>query len=55
MTIVEEHVLAADVARRALEVILHNGLDAWLYSGKDWLSCASLYASSISCSHSTGC
>ena len=37
MTIMEEYVLAADVARRAFEVILHNGLDAWIYSGKDWL------------------
>lgn len=37
MTIMEEHVLAADVAKRALDVILHNGMDAWIYSGKDWL------------------
>jgi hypothetical protein len=37
MTIMEEHVLAADAARRALDVILHNGMDAWLYSGQDWL------------------
>jgi Cof subfamily protein (haloacid dehalogenase superfamily) len=36
MTILEEHVLAADVARRALDVILHNGMDAWIYSGNDW-------------------
>ncbi len=36
MTIMEEHVLAGDVARRALEVILHNGMDAWVYSGRDW-------------------
>jgi hydroxymethylpyrimidine pyrophosphatase-like HAD family hydrolase len=25
------------VARRALELILRNGLDVWVYSGKDWL------------------
>jgi hydroxymethylpyrimidine pyrophosphatase-like HAD family hydrolase len=37
MTIMEEHVLATDAAKRALEVILHNGMDAWVYSGKDWL------------------
>jgi Cof subfamily protein (haloacid dehalogenase superfamily) len=37
MTILEQHVLAGDAARRALEVILHNGMDAWVYSGKDWL------------------
>jgi Cof subfamily protein (haloacid dehalogenase superfamily) len=37
MTIMEEHVLDADAARRALQVILHNGMDVWVYSGKDWL------------------
>jgi Cof subfamily protein (haloacid dehalogenase superfamily) len=37
MTIMAEHVLAADVAGRALEVVLHHGMDAWIYSGKDWL------------------
>jgi Cof subfamily protein (haloacid dehalogenase superfamily) len=36
MTIIEERVLAADVARRALQVILQNGMDAWVYSGNDW-------------------
>jgi hydroxymethylpyrimidine pyrophosphatase-like HAD family hydrolase len=30
-------VLAGDVARRALQVILQNRMDAWIYSGKDWL------------------
>jgi Cof subfamily protein (haloacid dehalogenase superfamily) len=37
MTMLEEHVLAPDVAKHALEIILHNGLDVWVYSGKDWL------------------
>jgi Cof subfamily protein (haloacid dehalogenase superfamily) len=37
MTIMAEHVLAAEVASRALEIILHHGMDAWVYSGKDWL------------------
>jgi Cof subfamily protein (haloacid dehalogenase superfamily) len=37
MTILEQHVLVGDAARRALEVILHNGMDAWVYGGKDWL------------------
>jgi Cof subfamily protein (haloacid dehalogenase superfamily) len=37
MTIMQEHVLAADVAKRAVEVILDNGMDVWVYSGKDWL------------------
>jgi hydroxymethylpyrimidine pyrophosphatase-like HAD family hydrolase len=37
MTIMEEHVLTADAAKRALEVILQNKMDVWFYSGKDWL------------------
>ena len=37
MTIMEEHVLAADAAKQALEVILQNKMDVWFYSGKDWL------------------
>jgi Cof subfamily protein (haloacid dehalogenase superfamily) len=37
MTIMAEPVLAAAVAARAIEIILHRGMDAWVYSGKDWL------------------
>jgi hypothetical protein len=37
MTVLEQHVLAGDVARRALQVILDGGMDAWVYSGNDWL------------------
>jgi Cof subfamily protein (haloacid dehalogenase superfamily) len=37
MTIAEEHVLPPDVARRSLELILDSGMDAWVYSGRDWL------------------
>jgi hypothetical protein len=37
MTIIEEHVLAADAARRAVELILDHHMDVWIYSGKDWL------------------
>jgi Cof subfamily protein (haloacid dehalogenase superfamily) len=37
MTIMEEHMLAADVAKHAVEVILSNHMDVWIYSGKDWL------------------
>jgi hypothetical protein len=37
MTIMEEHLLPADVARRAVEIIDRNGLDVWVYSGEDWL------------------
>jgi Cof subfamily protein (haloacid dehalogenase superfamily) len=36
MTIIEEHVLAPDVAKRTLDVILRHGLDAWVYAGNDW-------------------
>jgi Cof subfamily protein (haloacid dehalogenase superfamily) len=37
MTIMEEHELSADAAKRALGIILQNKMDVWLYSGKDWL------------------
>src|SRR5271165_6434643 len=37
MTIMEEHMLAADAAAHAVEVVLRNGMDVWVYSGKDWL------------------
>jgi hydroxymethylpyrimidine pyrophosphatase-like HAD family hydrolase len=37
MTIIEQHVLAADVARRAVELICRHGMDVWVYSGSDWL------------------
>jgi HAD superfamily hydrolase (TIGR01484 family) len=36
MTIMAEHVLAPDIAGRALDVILRHGMDAWVYSAKDW-------------------
>jgi len=36
MTILAEHVLSADAAKRALEVILRHEMDVWIYSGKDW-------------------
>jgi Cof subfamily protein (haloacid dehalogenase superfamily) len=36
MTIIEEHVLAPDAARKALNVIEQHDLDAWVYSGNDW-------------------
>jgi len=36
MTILEQHVLAGDAARRAVEVILRHGMDAWVYCGNDW-------------------
>lgn len=37
MTIMEAHVLAADAANRAVEVILRHHMDVWVYSGNDWL------------------
>jgi Cof subfamily protein (haloacid dehalogenase superfamily) len=37
MTIMEQHVLAGDAARRAVDVILRNHMDVWVYSGNDWL------------------
>jgi Cof subfamily protein (haloacid dehalogenase superfamily) len=37
MSILEEHVLAPDVAKHAIEIIVDHGMDAWVYSGKDWL------------------
>ena len=37
MSIMIEHVLPADIARQALDVILRNKMDAWVYSGEDWL------------------
>jgi Cof subfamily protein (haloacid dehalogenase superfamily) len=37
MTIMEQHVLATDVAKHAVEVILSQGMDVWVYSGQDWL------------------
>ena len=36
MTIIEERVLPADVARRAVEVISRNSMDIWVYCGNDW-------------------
>jgi hydroxymethylpyrimidine pyrophosphatase-like HAD family hydrolase len=37
MTIIEERVLPAEVARRAIEIIGRSGMDVWIYSGQDWL------------------
>ena len=36
MAILEQHVLAADAAKRAIDVILGNNMDVWIYSGNDW-------------------
>ena len=37
MTVMEEHVLTAEAAKRAHDIILDHGMDVWVYSGKDWL------------------
>jgi Cof subfamily protein (haloacid dehalogenase superfamily) len=37
MTILEQHLLAADAAKLAMDVILRNNMDVWVYSGNDWL------------------
>jgi Cof subfamily protein (haloacid dehalogenase superfamily) len=36
MTILEQHVLNADAAKLAMEVISRNDMDVWVYSGNDW-------------------
>jgi Cof subfamily protein (haloacid dehalogenase superfamily) len=36
LSILEEHALSADAAKRAMEVILGDKLDVWVYSGNDW-------------------
>jgi Cof subfamily protein (haloacid dehalogenase superfamily) len=37
LTILEQKTVPADVARQAIELIRQHGLDAWVYSGNDWL------------------
>jgi Cof subfamily protein (haloacid dehalogenase superfamily) len=37
MSVIEQRVLPADVARRAVEIISRNRMDVWVYSGRDWL------------------
>ncbi len=37
LSIIEERTLAPDVATQALDLILLHELDAWVYSGNDWL------------------
>ncbi len=37
MTTIEEHVVPAAVAKRAVSLILDHGMDVWVYSGHDWL------------------
>jgi hypothetical protein len=37
MTVIETRPLAPDVARLAIEIIERHGMDAWLYTGIDWI------------------
>ncbi len=37
MTIIEEHLLAPETARRAVELIGKHGMDVWVYTGNEWL------------------
>jgi Cof subfamily protein (haloacid dehalogenase superfamily) len=36
MTVIEEHVLAADVAKCAIDLVLEHKMDVWVYSGNEW-------------------
>jgi Cof subfamily protein (haloacid dehalogenase superfamily) len=36
MTVLEQHLLAADAAQRAHDIILGMGLDVWVYCGSEW-------------------
>jgi len=37
LSILEQKTLLPDIARKALDLIRANGLDAWIYCGNDWL------------------
>jgi Cof subfamily protein (haloacid dehalogenase superfamily) len=37
LKILDEKTVPADIARRAIALIREQGLDAWVYSGNDWL------------------
>jgi Cof subfamily protein (haloacid dehalogenase superfamily) len=37
LTILEQRTVPADVARQAVDLIREHGLDAWVYSGNEWL------------------
>ena len=37
LSIVEQKTVGPDIARQALALIREHGLDAWVYSGNDWL------------------
>jgi Cof subfamily protein (haloacid dehalogenase superfamily) len=37
LTILEQKTVPADLAEQAIDLIREHGLDAWVYSGNDWL------------------
>ena len=37
MSVIATHLLAPEVAKEAMRLILDKGLDAWLYTAEDWL------------------
>ena len=37
LSVIEQHLLAPDVARRAVDLIAAHGAQAWVFSGQDWL------------------
>jgi Cof subfamily protein (haloacid dehalogenase superfamily) len=37
LSVIETRTLAPDVARQAIDTIQRHGMDAWLYTGTDWL------------------
>jgi len=37
LAIIEQKTLPSEISRQALELIRAHGLDAWVYSGNDWL------------------
>ena len=37
LSVIETHTLAPDVGRQAIGIIQKHGMDAWLYTGTDWL------------------
>jgi Cof subfamily protein (haloacid dehalogenase superfamily) len=36
LSIIEEHTLPGDIARKAAKLMLDLGLDCWVYAGEDW-------------------
>ncbi len=37
LSIIEQKIVPPDIATRAVDLIRQHGLDAWVYSGNDWL------------------